>query len=165
MADTNDEEIHSPQRQQRQQFHQMQAQFHQVMGELQHSRNFVANNIPPPQHIPPAHNRPNLNLPQPPLFSGNPLEISTLKIKLGQFLRGNYTTFLDTDSQLMYAGSLLNGLAYQWYETLVDPVTLQLPPSYDLEVFLQALMDFFGSGVTLASRERAFGVLHQSGTV
>ena len=65
----------------------------------------------------------------------------------------------------MYAGSLLTGPAYQWYESLVDPVTLQLPAAYDLDVFLQALTDFFGSGVTLASRERALDALRQSGTV
>lgn len=59
----------------------------------------------------------------------------------------------------MYAGSLLTG---QWYETLIDPVTLHLPPSYTLDIFLDALTAFFGSGATLASRERALDVLRQT---
>ena len=65
----------------------------------------------------------------------------------------------------MYAGSLLSGPADQWYMTLVDQTTYNLPPHYDLDLFLQALTDFFGGGITLASRERSLDALRQTGTV
>ena len=73
MTDFDEEVLNQEQQQQQQQLHQMKSQFHQVMGELQHLRNVVANNIPRSQNIPPPQNRPNLNLFQPPFFSGNPL--------------------------------------------------------------------------------------------
>ena len=65
----------------------------------------------------------------------------------------------------MYAGGLLTGPAHQWYMTLVDDYTYNLPPHYDLDYFLQALTNFFGGGITLASRERALDTLRQTGTV
>ena len=65
----------------------------------------------------------------------------------------------------MYAGGLLTGAAHQWYMTLVDDYTYSLPAHYDLDYFLQALTDFFGGGITLASRERALDTLRQTGTV
>ena len=43
--------------------------------------------------------------------------------------------------------------------------TYRLPPHYDLDYFLQVLTDFFGGGITLASRERALDTLRQTGTV
>ena len=65
----------------------MQSQLHSVMEELQRSRNIVQNQIPPPQNVPsPPQSRPNLNLPQPPFFSSNPLEIATFKTKICQYL-------------------------------------------------------------------------------
>ena len=51
--------------------------------------------------------RANLNLPQPPFFLGNPLELPTFKIKLTKYLRDNFNTFFDDQSQIMYAGGLL----------------------------------------------------------
>ena len=117
---------------------------------------------PPPAPLP---IRPNLNLPQPPYFSGNPNELPSFKLKLCQFLPGNSQTYFDTESQLMYAGGLLTGAAHQWYMTLVDDYSYRLPPHYDLDYFLQALTDFFGGGITLASRERALDTLRQVGTV
>ena len=87
------------------------------------------------------------------------------KLKLYQFLMGNYNTYGTAESQLLFAGSLLEGSAGQWYSTLVDPSTLLLPPSYTLDSFWQELEDFFGGGVTLQSRERALDILRQTGSV
>ena len=150
-------------------FSQVVNELRQTTSELHHLRNLVSQNIPPPQfhnpHPPPPPTRPNLNLPQPPPFSGNPSELSTFKLKLCQFIRGNYQTYFDNESQLMYAGSLLSGPAGQWYETLVDPDSYTLPPHYTLDNFLQELTEFFGGGITLASRERSLDTLRQTGTV
>ena len=150
-------------------FSQVVNELRQTTSELHHLRNLVTQNIPPPQfhnpHPPPPPTRPNLNLPQPPPFSGNPSELSTFKLKLCQFIRGNYQTYFDNESQLMYAGSLLSGPAGQWYETLVDPDSYTLPPHYTLDNFLQELTEFFGGGITLASRERSLDTLRQTGTV
>ena len=121
---------------------------------------------PPPPPIPVLHlNRPNLNLPTPPAFSGNPIELPTFKLKLSQFLTGNHNTYTDSASQLLYTSGLLSGLAYQWYQSLVDPATLQLPPHYTLDIFFQEMADFFGEGITLQTRERSLDVLRQTGTV
>ena len=87
------------------------------------------------------------------------------KIRLYQYIMGNYNTFGDNATQILYAGSLLEGSAAQWYSTLVDPITLLLPPSYTLDSFWQELEDFFGGGVTLQSRERSLDVLRQMGSV
>ena len=89
-----------------------------------------------------AYSRPNLNLPQQPSFSGLPSELHTFKLRLCQFLKGNHNTYTNFESQLRYADSLLARTAGQWYESLVDPITPQLPPTYTLEVFLNKLDDF-----------------------
>ena len=117
---------------------------------------------PPPLNLPPC---PNLNLPQPPFFSGNPLELNTFIVKLSQFLLGNFNTFYDDGSKLLYAGRLLSGPAQQWYETYLPPVTHALPPHYTLKIFLGELTAFFGGGVTMASREHSLDNLRQTGTV
>ena len=65
----------------------------------------------------------------------------------------------------MYADSLLLGLAGEWYMSLIDQNSYNLPPHYHLDSFLQALTDFFGGGITLASRERSLDTLRQIGTV
>ena len=119
----------------------------------------VANQPPPP---PPPQPRPNLNLSPPSKFYGIPSELPMFKLCLYQFLMGNFNTYGDNTSQLLFAGSLLEGSAGQWYSTLVDP-TLLLPPSYTLDSFWQELEDFFGEGVTLQSRERSLDVLRQTG--
>ena len=51
----------------------------------------------------------------------------------------------------MYAGGLLQGPAQQWYETLIDPISLELPMHYTLDIFLAEMTAFFGGGLTLAS--------------
>ena len=117
--------------------------------------------VPPP--LPPT--RPNLNLPQPPFYSGNALDLTTFKVKLSQYFQGNFNTFFDDGSKLLYAGGLLQGPAQQWYETLLDPITHALPHYYTLELFLEELTAFFGGGVTLASREHSLDNLRQTGTV
>ena len=65
-------------------FQQVVIELRQTKDELQHLRNVVAQNIPPqqfPPPPPPPYIRPNLDLPQPPLFSGNPIELCTFKLK------------------------------------------------------------------------------------
>ena len=85
---------------------------------------------PPPPPLPVLHlNRPNLNLPTPLAFSGNPIELPTFKLELSQFLIGNHNTYTDSASQILYTGGLLSGSAYQWYQSMIDPATLQQPPS------------------------------------
>ena len=51
--------------------------FQHLLNEVHHLRSIVAQ-PPPPQ---PQHVRPNLNLPQPPPFSGVPNEFPTFKLK------------------------------------------------------------------------------------
>ena len=116
---------------------------------------------PVPQQIP----HPNLNLPPPPSYSGSPLLLPTFKMKLIHFLVGDRNTYPDSESQLLYAGQLLEGPAYQWYQSIVDPHSFQLPPSNDLGRFFQELEDFFGGAVTLHSRERSLDLLRQTGSV
>ena len=136
-----------------------------VAQQAQHVQNAHYNQNDGLQYVPPPPPRPNLNLPEPPRFSGTPSELPSFQLKLCQFLRGNYNTYFDTQSQLMYAGSLLIGDADQWYMTLVNHTTKDLPPHYTLDTFLQAMTDFFGGGITLASRERSLDTLRQTGTV
>ena len=110
--------------------------FQQMANESNYLRNQVQR--PPPQiSIPPRK-----NIPPPPMFSGIPPEISSFKLRICQFLGANYDTHTDTQSQILYASSLLSGMAGQWYELLVDPYTLFLPPSYTLDSILQELDDF-----------------------
>ena len=92
-----------------------------------------------------------------------PSELPTFK--LFQFLIGNQNTYADSDSHLLYAGSLLTGSAGQWYHSLVDPNTLQLPPSYIFDFFFQELEDFFGGLITLQSPERSLDIVRQKETV
>ena len=145
---------------------QAQAQAHQNQFEQDQARivfleqnvNYITNalqqmqnNIPAP--VPQQNFHPNLNLPPPPPFFGSPLHLLTFKMKLIHFLVGNRNTYPDSQSQLLYAGQLLEGPPYQWYHAIVDPITTELPPSYDLARFFQELEDFFGGAVTLHSRE------------
>ena len=48
---------------------------------------------------------------------------------------------------------------------MVDPITFQLHPSYDLHRFFQELKEFFGGAVTLHSCERSLDLLRQTGSV
>ena len=108
---------------------------------------------------------PNLNLPQPPQFSGIPTELPLFKLKLLHYLVGNQSTYHDSETHLLYAGSLLSGSAGLWCHALVDLNTLLLPPTYDLPRFFQELEGFFGGGITLQSRERSLDTLRQTGAV
>ena len=138
----------------------LENQFQYLYSKVTHLRGLA--NQPPP---PPPQPRPNLNLPPPSKFSGIPSELPMFKPRLYQFLMGNFTTYGDHESQLLFDGSPLEGSAGQWYSTLVDPTTLRLPPSYTLDSFWQELEDFFGGGITLQSRERSLDVLRQTGSV
>ena len=151
---------------------QMQIEYQQLLGAFQQlNQNPLPQQAPiqPPPPPPPPPPlplpRPNLNLPQPPFYSGSPLELNTFKIKLSQYLLGNFNTFFDDASKLLYAGGLLSGPAHQWYETILDPLTLALPNRYTLEIFLAELTAFFGGGVTMASREHSLDNLRQTGSV
>ena len=136
----------------------LENQLQYLYSEVTHLRG-MANQPPTPQP------RPNLSLSPPSKFSGIPSELPMFKLRLYQYLMGNINTYGDNASQLLFAGSLLEGSAGQWYGTIVDPVTLLLPPSYTLDSFWQELQDFFGGGVTLQSRERSLDVLRQTGSV
>ena len=57
--------------------------------------------------------RPNLNLSPPSKFSGIPSELPMFKLRLYQYLMGNFNTYGDNASQLLFAGSLLEGSAGQ----------------------------------------------------
>ena len=83
----------------------LEDQFQYLLAEVTHLRGIV--NQPPPTPPPPQQFRPNLNLPQPPQFSGFPSELPTFKLKLFQFLMGNHNTYIDSESQILFAGSLL----------------------------------------------------------
>ena len=136
---------------------QMHIQNQFLMG--QQNQNFQNQNFPsqgPPQLAP----RPNLNLPQPKEFTGIATELKTFRHKLVQFLRGNYNTYFDAQSQIMYAASLLHGPAEEWLQTIIDPRTDNLPEHYTLDQFLAELIGFFGGGVTMASREHSLDDLH-----
>ena len=63
----------------------------QLRDQVTQLQNQIQYNIPPQP-------RANLNLPQPPYFLGNPLELPTFKIKLTKYLRGNFNTFFDDQS-------------------------------------------------------------------
>ena len=153
----------------------MENAIHELINEVRYIRAMQDQNQPPsppspgspPPPPPPVLllNRPNLNLPTPPVFSGNPSELATFKSKLFQFLIGNHNTYTDSASQLLYTGGLLSGSAYQWYQSLIDPATNQLPPSYTLEILFQEMAEFFGGGITLQTRERSLDILRQTGTV
>ena len=85
---------------------------------------------PPP--VPPPKFHPNLNLSPPPPFSGSPLHLPTFKMKLVHFLVGNRHTYPDAESQLLYAGQLLEGPAYQWY---LIPAGSAIRPDHSLPGF------------------------------
>ena len=123
----------------------------------------MQNNIPAP--VPQQIFHLDLNLPPPPSFSGSPLHLPTFKLKLVHFLVGNRNTYPDSESQPLYMGQLLEDPAYQWYHSIIDPITLQLPSSYDLHRFLQGLEDYFCGAVTLHSTERSLDMLRQTGSV
>ena len=136
----------------------MEHQIQYLYSEVTYLRG-MTNQAPTPQP------RPNLNLSPPSNFFGTPSDLPMFKLRLYQYLMGNFNTYGDNATQFLYAGSLLEGSAAQWYSTLVDPITLLLPPSYKLDSFWQELEDFFGGGVTLQSRERSLDVLRQTGSV
>ena len=51
-----------------------------------------------PQPIPQQISHPNLNLPQPPPFSGSPSELPIFKLKLIHYLVGNQNTYHDSET-------------------------------------------------------------------
>ena len=105
---------------------------------------------------------PNLNLPQPPSFSEVATNLPGFKMKFFQFLHENPHTYTSSQTHLLYAGSLLTVSAGQWYRAHVDPLTIQLPTSYDLGLFFKELEGFFGGAVNVQSRERALRSLRQT---
>ena len=71
----------------------------QQMGDqLNYLTNQVPNQIPqPPPQAPPPPRR-NLNLPDPPKFSGNPSKLQSFKVQLCQFMGANYETYIDSQT-------------------------------------------------------------------
>ena len=86
-------------------------------------------------------------------------------LRLTQYVGANFDRYNNTQDQILFAGSLLKGLAGTWYEALVDPITYRISPSYSFESFLQELDDFFGGGVNVQTLERSLINLRQTGTV
>ena len=66
----------------------LENQLHYLYSEVTHLRG-VTNQAPTP---PP---RPNLNLSPPSKFSGNPSDLPMFKLRLYQYLMGNYSTYGD----------------------------------------------------------------------
>ena len=110
-------------------------QFQNLFAEVTHLRGIVSQ--PPPPLPPPQQFLPDLNLPQPPKFSGVPSELPTFKLKLLQFMMGNHNIYIDGESQILFAHNLLIGYAGQRYHSLIDPHTIRLPPSYTPNTFMQ----------------------------
>ena len=109
----------------------LQNHFQHMTHGLHYLRNVVqqsTSQAPPP--------RKSLNLTPPPTFSRIPSEIYSFKLRLCQFLGVNNDTYTDSQSQLLYAGSLLSGTAGQRYESLVDLDTFHLPSTYTIDTFL-----------------------------
>ena len=136
----------------------LRTQFQQMANHVNYLTNQVQNQNPLPPPAPPPQRR-NLNLPDPPKFSGNPSELQSFKVQLCQFMGTNYDTYIDSQTQILFSGSHLLGPARDWYESLIDPVTLMVPPSYTFDIFLQELEESFGGAITLQSRERSLTVL------
>ena len=74
-------------------------------------------------------------------------------------------TYAIAETQIIFAGHLLEGMAADWYYSLVDLATFRVPPTYTLLSFLHELEDFFGGGVTLQNLERSLITVRQTGTV
>ena len=87
----------------------LQTSFQQKSNEVTYLRNLAQHNVA--QSIP---TQKILNLP-PPHFSGTPSEIYSFKLRLGQFMGTNNDIYTDSRNQILYAGSLLDGQAGEWY--------------------------------------------------
>ena len=81
-----------------------------------------ANSAPPTQK--------SLNLPLPPRFSGSPSELNSSKLRLIQYLGSNMDAYIDSHHQILFAGSLMDGPASRWYESLIDQSTYHVPSTY-----------------------------------
>ena len=73
--------------------------------------------------------------------------------------------YIDSHNQILFVGSLMDGQAGQWYESLVDQTTCHVPSTYTFDSLMKELEDLIGGGVTLQSRERALITLRQTGSV
>ena len=49
---------------------------------------------------------------------------------------------IDSHNQILFAGSLMDGPASQWYESLIDLSTYHVPSTYTFDSFIQELDDF-----------------------
>ena len=139
---------------------QLRNSFQTQSQEITYLRNMVQH---PANSAPPTHK--SLNLPLPPRFSGSPSELNSFKLRLIQYLGSNMDAYIDSHNQILFAGSLMDGPASQWYESLIDQSTYHVPSTYTFDSFIQELDDFFGGGVTLHSRERSLIGLRQTGSV
>ena len=139
---------------------QLRNSFETQNQEITYLRNMVQQ---PPRSPPPPSK--SLNLPLPPRFSGSSSDLNSFKLRLIQYLGSNMDAYADSHNQILFTGSLMDGPASQWYESLIDPSTYHVPSTYTFDTFIQELDDFFGGGVTLHSRERSLIGLRQTGSV
>ena len=47
--------------------------------------------------------------------------------------------YADSHNQIPFTGSLMDGQASQWYESLIDPSTYHVPSTYTFDTFIQEL--------------------------
>ena len=106
-----------------------------------------------------------MNLPTPPRFFGTPSKLISFKLRLCQYLGSNMDVYIDSRTQILFAGSLMDGQAGLWYESLVDQSSYHVPSTDTFDSFMQEFEDFFGGGITLQSRERSLIILHQTSSV
>ena len=97
---------------------QLRNSFETQSQEITYLRNMVQQPAP---SAPPTQK--SLNLPLPPRFSGSPFDLNSFKLRLIQYLGSNMDAYIDSHNQIMFAGSLMDGPASQWYESLIDQST------------------------------------------
>ena len=68
----------------------------------------------------------SLNLPLPPRFSGSSSDLNSFKLRVIQYLGSNMDAYIDSHHQILFTGSLMDGPAAQWYESLIDVNVAQL---------------------------------------
>ena len=123
---------------------QLRNSFQTQTKEITYLRNMIQQ---PARSAPPTQK--SLNLPLPPRFSRSSSDLNYFKLRLIQYLGSNMDAYAESHNQILFTGSLMDGLAARWYEFLTDPSTYHVPSTYTFDSFIQELDDFFGGGVTL----------------
>ena len=121
MAELDSEVLHDQNAQLTQENIQLRNSFQTQTQEITYLRNMVQQ----PVSSPPTQK--SLNLPLPPRFSGSPSDLNSFKLRLIQYLGSNMDAYIDSHNQIRFAGSLMDGPASQWYESLIDQSTDHVP--------------------------------------